>query len=264
MAKSHLRVVAPTEVKRTVPPKRSKNAELPTREHFTPDEVEALIEAARGNRYGHRDATLILLTYRHFIIRGRQKRNLTACVPNHHSDFTSGGMGSSNYLLRPLAMSSRIASLREIRRAFAQASIAEIIFVSARTPIMGSLPVAGRPRASFWASPILISLASVLLGSPEINERVPTAARLPDLTWRQESLTIPHLHRLFAVSVFPFATAARKNGQINRGNNYGQAANESGLGRASEAFLSSLLERVRWTTAWQCRSCLCPSGCSGS
>jgi integrase len=45
--------------------KRSKNAELRTREHFTPDEVEALIEAARGNRYGHRDATMILLTYRH-------------------------------------------------------------------------------------------------------------------------------------------------------------------------------------------------------
>jgi site-specific recombinase XerD len=44
---------------------RSKNAELRTREHFTPDEVEALIEAAKDNRYGHRDATVILLTYRH-------------------------------------------------------------------------------------------------------------------------------------------------------------------------------------------------------
>jgi integrase len=65
MAKSHLRVVAPTEVKRTVAPKRSKNAELRTREHFTPDKVEALIEAARDNRYGYRDTTMILLTYRH-------------------------------------------------------------------------------------------------------------------------------------------------------------------------------------------------------
>jgi site-specific recombinase XerD len=27
--------------------------------------VEALLEAAKGNRYGHRDATMILLTYRH-------------------------------------------------------------------------------------------------------------------------------------------------------------------------------------------------------
>jgi hypothetical protein len=44
-------VVAPTEVKRTVPPKRQKHAELRTREHFTPDEVETLIEAAKGNRY---------------------------------------------------------------------------------------------------------------------------------------------------------------------------------------------------------------------
>jgi integrase len=65
MAKSHLRVVAPTEVKRTVAPKRGKNADLRTREHFTLDEVEALMEAARGNRHGHRDATMILLTYRH-------------------------------------------------------------------------------------------------------------------------------------------------------------------------------------------------------
>jgi site-specific recombinase XerC len=65
MAKSHLRVVAPTEVKRTVSPRRQKNAELRTREHLTPDGVEALTEAARGNRYGHRDATMILLTYRH-------------------------------------------------------------------------------------------------------------------------------------------------------------------------------------------------------
>jgi site-specific recombinase XerC len=27
------------------------------------DEIEALIEAAKGNRQGHRDATMILLTY---------------------------------------------------------------------------------------------------------------------------------------------------------------------------------------------------------
>jgi site-specific recombinase XerD len=65
MAKSHLKLVAPTEVKRTVPPKRQKNAELRTREHLTPGEVETLIEAARTNRHGHRDATMVFLTYRH-------------------------------------------------------------------------------------------------------------------------------------------------------------------------------------------------------
>jgi integrase len=54
----------PTEILRTVWPKRGKNADLRTREHLTVAEVEALIEAARGNRYGHRDATMILLAFR--------------------------------------------------------------------------------------------------------------------------------------------------------------------------------------------------------
>jgi type 1 fimbriae regulatory protein FimB/type 1 fimbriae regulatory protein FimE len=31
----------------------------------TAAEVESLIEAAKGNRHGHRDATMILLAYRH-------------------------------------------------------------------------------------------------------------------------------------------------------------------------------------------------------
>ena len=65
MAKSALKLVAPTEVNRTVPPTRRPNAELRTREHLTPSEVEALIEAAKGNRHGHRDATMILLAFRH-------------------------------------------------------------------------------------------------------------------------------------------------------------------------------------------------------
>jgi len=36
-----------------------------TREHLTPGEVETLIEAAKANRYGHRDATMILVAFRH-------------------------------------------------------------------------------------------------------------------------------------------------------------------------------------------------------
>jgi integrase len=65
MAKSHLKLVAPTEVNRTVTPTRRPNAELRTREHLTLSEVEALIEAAKANRHGHRDATMILLVFRH-------------------------------------------------------------------------------------------------------------------------------------------------------------------------------------------------------
>jgi len=35
------------------------------RDYLTEREVERLIEAAKGNRYGHRDATAILVAYRH-------------------------------------------------------------------------------------------------------------------------------------------------------------------------------------------------------
>jgi integrase len=44
---------------------RRPNAELRSREHLTPDEVERLIAAAKGNRYSHRDATMLLVAYRH-------------------------------------------------------------------------------------------------------------------------------------------------------------------------------------------------------
>ena len=46
-------------------PRRPKNAELRTREHLTQHEVERLIEAAKDNRHGHRDALMILLSFRH-------------------------------------------------------------------------------------------------------------------------------------------------------------------------------------------------------
>ncbi len=49
-----------------VPPPRRKNSEVRSREHLTPDEVEQLINAAKSvGRHKHRDATLILIAYRH-------------------------------------------------------------------------------------------------------------------------------------------------------------------------------------------------------
>ena len=65
MAKAKLRLVAPTTVNRTVAPRRRPNKEFRTREHLTADEVERLIEAAGSNRYGARDALMVLLAYRH-------------------------------------------------------------------------------------------------------------------------------------------------------------------------------------------------------
>jgi site-specific recombinase XerD len=65
MAKRHLRLVTPATVKRTVMPRRAPNADLRTREYLTEAEVERLMNAAKGNRWGHRDATMVLVAYRH-------------------------------------------------------------------------------------------------------------------------------------------------------------------------------------------------------
>jgi integrase len=46
-------------------PRRRPNAELRRREHLTEAEVERLMEAAKGNRWGLRDATMVLVGYRH-------------------------------------------------------------------------------------------------------------------------------------------------------------------------------------------------------
>ena len=65
MAKRHLRLVSPTSVKRTVGPRRLPNRDLRRREYLTENEVERLMDAAKGNRWGHRDATMVLVAYRH-------------------------------------------------------------------------------------------------------------------------------------------------------------------------------------------------------
>jgi type 1 fimbriae regulatory protein FimB/type 1 fimbriae regulatory protein FimE len=61
-----LKFVVPKAKKRTVTNQgRRSNQDLRTREHLTPTEVEKLIGAAKDNRQGHRDATMILLAFRH-------------------------------------------------------------------------------------------------------------------------------------------------------------------------------------------------------
>ena len=65
MAKTKLKLVSPATEKRTVAPGRRPNAELRPREHLTEREVEKLIEAAKGNRWGQRDSTMLLIAFRH-------------------------------------------------------------------------------------------------------------------------------------------------------------------------------------------------------
>jgi integrase len=65
MGNPHLRLATPATVNRTVTPRRTKNSELRSRQYLTGREVEALMDAARKNRRGHRDATMVLIAFRH-------------------------------------------------------------------------------------------------------------------------------------------------------------------------------------------------------
>ena len=76
MTNPHLALVAPTTVIGTVadrrrPPRRKRNAEVRAREYLTDGEIARLITAAGKNRYGHRDATMVLVAYRHGLRAGR-------------------------------------------------------------------------------------------------------------------------------------------------------------------------------------------------
>ena len=63
--KPRLRIVAPDIEKRTVAPGRKPNSDYRKREHLTEAEVDRLIKAVKDNRWGHRDATMVLVAYRH-------------------------------------------------------------------------------------------------------------------------------------------------------------------------------------------------------
>jgi type 1 fimbriae regulatory protein FimB/type 1 fimbriae regulatory protein FimE len=70
MTKPHLSLVMPdTEIgavpSRPLPPRKRPYAETRSRSYLTEAEVERLIKAAGSNRHGHRDATMVLLAYRH-------------------------------------------------------------------------------------------------------------------------------------------------------------------------------------------------------
>jgi integrase len=65
LTKSRLRVVSPNNEIRSVTPTRPPNADQRSREYLTPTEIDKLIAAAKTSRYPQRDATMVLVIYRH-------------------------------------------------------------------------------------------------------------------------------------------------------------------------------------------------------
>ena len=118
---------------KVAPPRRLANRERRTREHLTPQEVEKLIMAARrGGRYGHRDATLILIAYRH----GLRVSELVAMRWDQvdleqglfHVSRLKNGVPSTHPLRGP-----EIRALRRLRREYA---VSPYVFVTERRGVM--------------------------------------------------------------------------------------------------------------------------------
>jgi integrase len=68
MGNPAVKLATPTAENRTVvvsTPLRRPNSELRTREYLTPAEVDRLVGAAKSNRWGDRDGTMVLVAYRH-------------------------------------------------------------------------------------------------------------------------------------------------------------------------------------------------------
>lgn len=127
-------------MRNTAPPKKVTNLEKRTREHLLPNEVEAMIKAASSvGRHGNRDATLILLAYRH----GLRVSELVA-LRWEQVDFGSGtiyinrlkhGVSSTHPLRGP-----ELRALRQLQREY---SGSPYLFVSERGTVMSAATVRG-------------------------------------------------------------------------------------------------------------------------
>jgi type 1 fimbriae regulatory protein FimB/type 1 fimbriae regulatory protein FimE len=125
---------------RTAPPKKVKNLEKRTREHLLPNEVQAMIKAAHQvGRHYLRDATLILLAYRH----GLRISELVA-LRWSQVDFGSGtiyinrlknGVSATHPLHGP-----ELRALRQLQREYPDSPY---LFVSERKTVMTAATARG-------------------------------------------------------------------------------------------------------------------------
>jgi integrase len=127
MAKTHLKLVTLATKKRAVTPKRRPNSEFRSREHLTESEVEKLIEAAKDNRYGHRDATMILVAYRHGL------RASEVCDLRWEQDWNSATLHVRRVKSgKPSTHPIRGDELRALRKLQREAQKSPFVFVSER------------------------------------------------------------------------------------------------------------------------------------
>ncbi len=112
-----------------LPPRKPHNAQVRAREYLTGEEVRRLMQAARRTgRHGHRDATLILIAYRHALrvseVVALQWDRVDLCHGRLHVERLKQGVPSVHPLRGP-----EIRSLRRLKR---ESAVSPYVFVSER------------------------------------------------------------------------------------------------------------------------------------
>jgi integrase len=111
------------------PPRKQPNALRRSREHLTPPEIERLIGTARQlGRHGHRDATMILIAYRHGLrvseLVGLRREQVDLRQGLLHVRRRKNGLPSTHPLRGP--------ELRALRKLLRNAPDAAYVFLSER------------------------------------------------------------------------------------------------------------------------------------
>jgi integrase len=128
IAKSNLRLVPPDSELRTVTLRRRSNREMGRdREHLTELEVDRLMKAAKGNRHNQRDATMILIGYRHGLrvseVCELQWSSIAFETGTMHVRRVKGGEAATHPIL-----GDELRALRELKRR----SASPFVFASER------------------------------------------------------------------------------------------------------------------------------------
>ena len=106
---------------------RRPNSEYRTREHLIPAEIAALINAARSNRYGERDATMLLVAYRHGLraseVCGLQWSQIDFATAMMHVTRKKNGKASTHPI-----RGDELEALRQLR----ERATSKFVFISER------------------------------------------------------------------------------------------------------------------------------------
>jgi integrase len=149
-AKPQLSLVPPPivfgAVQKSRPPRKQPIGQR--RQHLFPEEVERLIKAAGDNRWGHRDATMILLAFRHGLRSAElvslrwDQIDFSAAVL--HVSRSKGGVATTH----PLGASE----MRALRRLKREQPASPFVFVSERDARVSGFGFAPRPCGWFRVS----------------------------------------------------------------------------------------------------------------